>query len=256
MRMTLGRCSTFVLAALATYLVTSIVYGDLSHPSIISIELVILLGAHALGYLRLWLSREILFNLLFLGYAVLSLAWTDDLKLALITMPTIVNFSFVLIFFSALAAYHELRVMLAGMAGGFVVAALAYTLAAGFPFSYPQDFSYNAIAGMYLFGLFIITVWGAYTGRNLLPLAAAVVLLVLIAATTSIKTNLGAALGISLSGLLYFKRSVKSVVRGTLVLAVVAVAVAYAVSSNPELLERVQNGFERVSLGVGYSPTA
>ena len=62
------------------------------------------MGAHALGYLRLWVSREILFNLLFLGYAVLSLAWTDDFKLAVITMPTIVNFTFVLIFFSALAA--------------------------------------------------------------------------------------------------------------------------------------------------------
>lgn len=250
MRLSLGRCSTFVLAAVATFIVTSSIYGDLSHPSIISFELVILLGAHALGYLRLWVSREILFNLLFLGYAVLSLAWTDDFKLAVITMPTIVNFTFVLIFFSALAAYHELRVFLAGMVAGFMLAAVMYTLTSGFPLSYPLDFSYNAIAGMYLFGLFTITLFGAYVGMTILPLAAAIVLLLLIAATTSIKTNLGAALGITLAGLLYFKRSVKAVVRGVLVVATLAGGVAYLVTNNPALTEKLQNGFGRVSLGV------
>ena len=250
MRLSLGRCSTFVLAAVATFLVTSSVYGDLSHPSIVSVELVVLLAAHALGYLRLWLSREILLNLLFLGYTVLTLAWTDDFKLALITMPTIVNFSFVLIFFSALAAYHDLRMLLAGVAAGFMLGAILYTLTTGFPLSYPEDFSYNAIAGMYLFGLFAITLFGAYVGMMILPMLAAVVLLVLIAATTSIKTNLGAVLGIGVAGLLYFNRSVKGIVRGLLVLAVLAAGVGYVVTNNPTLTEKVRNGYDRVSLGV------
>ena len=249
MRLSLGRCSTFVLTAAATFIVTSSIYGDLSHPGIISLELMILLSAHVLSYLRLWLSREILFNLLLLGYTVVSLAWTDDIKLALITMPAIVNFTFVLIFFSALAGYHELRVVLAGMVAGFVLAACLYTLSSGFPLAYPEDFSYNSIAGMYLFGLFTITLFGAYVGMTFLPLLTAAVLLVLIAATTSIKTNLGAALGITLAGLLYFKRSA-SVVRGGVVLAILAGGVAYLVTTNPPLAEKVQNGFGRVSLGV------
>jgi hypothetical protein len=250
MRVTLSTSSTFAVASVATFLVTSGVYGDLTHPGVVTFELLVLLAAHALGYLRLWVSRELLLNFAFVGYTLLSLAWTDNTRLAFITMPSIVNTTMVLIFFSALAAYHDLRALLFGMVVGFVIAAVMYSLTSGFPLAYPDDFSYNAIAGMYLFGLFIITLYGAYVGMLVLPLLAGAILLVLIAATTSIKTNLGAALGIATALLLYFKRSVKSVVIGLLVVATIGMAVAYVVVSNPELTEKVRNGFARVSLGV------
>jgi O-antigen ligase len=250
MRLSLNVCSTFVLAALATYLVISNVYGDLSHPGLMAAELLLLLAAHALGHLRLWVSRELLLNIAFLGYCALSLAWTENTRLALTTVPAIINCALVLILFSALAAYHDLRALLAGMVAGFLAAAAMYTVTSGFPFSYPDDFSYNSIAAMYLSGLFIIALFGAYMRMRVLPLVASAVLLLLIAATTSIKTNLGTALGIVAAGVLYFRRSVKSIVTAMLVVAAIAVGIAYGISSNPALAERLQHGLGRVSLGV------
>jgi hypothetical protein len=250
MRLSLGTSSTFILAGVATFLVTSSVYGDRSHPGVVTIELLVLLAAHALGYLRLWLSRELLLNLAFGGYMVLTLAWTDNIKLALNILPAIVNAIMVLIFFSALVAYHDVRALLTGMVAGYLVAAVLYTLTSGFPFAVPDDFSYNTIAGMYLFGLFITAVYGAYVGMTYLPLVAGAIFLVLIGMTTSIKTNLGTALGIAGATLLYFRRSVKAVTRVVLVVAVLGVGVAYALSANPGLTDRLRYGFERVALGV------
>jgi hypothetical protein len=250
MRATLSNSATFVVASISTYLVTSGVYGDLTHPGAVTIELLLLLAAHFLGYLRIWLSRELLLNFAFVGYMLLSLAWTDNGRLALITTPSIVNTTTVLIFFSALAAYHNVRALLAGMIAGYVIAALLYTFIQGFPFIYPRDFSYNAIAGMYLFGLFLTSLYGAYAGMRLLPLAAGAVFLLLIGMTTSIKTNLGVALGIAGSALLYFRRSVKTLVRGALVVAALGAAVGYTLSANPDLTEKLMNGYGRVSLGV------
>jgi hypothetical protein len=250
MRLTLGTSSTLIVAAVATFLVTATVYGDVSHPTFVTGELLILLAAHALGYLRVWMSRELLLTLAFVGYVLLTLAWTDNGRLALTTMPSIVNFTIVLLFFSSMTAYHNLRALMLGMIGGYLLAAVRYTLISGFPFSYPDDFSYNAIAAMYLFGLFITAVYGAYRRRIVLPLITGAVLLLLIAATTSIKTNLGAALGIIGASILYFRPSVKRVVVGALMLAALSLGISYALSSNPALTEKLNNGLSRVSLGV------
>jgi O-antigen ligase len=246
----LGACGSFLLAAITTGVITSNAYGDLSHPGRFTAELLVLIALHLLRYLRLWVSREVLLNSGFVGYALLTLAWTENDKVAFATLPAILDYILVLILFSSLIAYHNLRALLAGMVFGFAAAAAMYTLTSGFPFSYPEDFSYNTIAGMYLFGFFITAVFGSYVHMTVLPLIAGAVLLVLIAATTSIKTNLGLALGVIGAGLLYFKPTVKGIVRGVLVLAVLSAGVAYGVSSNPALTERVQNGFARVSLGL------
>jgi hypothetical protein len=246
----MGLAGTFVLAAVATFTVTANVYGDLSHPTLLTAELLSLLALHALRYLHLWISREMLLYVGFVGYSLLSLAWTDDVRTAVITLPALINFALMLLLFSALVAYHDLRALLAGMVVGFTAAAVRYTLTSGFPFSYPDDFSYNTIAGMYLFGLFITAVFGAYTHRLVLPLAAGAILMLLIMATTSIKTNLGVALGISAAAVLYFKPTLKGIVRGVVVLVILTVGGAYTISSNPALVERVQNGFGRVSRGV------
>lgn len=246
----LGLSTTFLLGAAAVFLVTISMYGDLTHPTLVTAQLCVLLSLHLLRYLRLWPSRELLMNVGFIAYALLSLAWTENIRAALITMPAIVNFILVLILFSALAAFHNLRALLAGMAFGFVAAAAMYTLTQGFPFRIPLDFSYNTIAAMYLFGLFITATSGAYAGRTLLPLVAGAIILLLIAATTSIKTNLGAALGILGATVLYFKPSVARVIRTLAVSAVLAVGIVYGVSSNPDLSERLQYGYGRVSLGL------
>lgn len=245
-----GLIGSFTIVSIATFLITVIRYADVSHPTRFTAALLALLVIHSLRYLRLWLGREILMNFAFLGYALLSLSWTQNLNAAMITMPSLVNFTLVLILFGSFAAYHDIRALLAGMFVGCMAGAAFYSLTTGFPFKYPEDFSYNTIAGMYLFALFITLIFGAYFRVTALPLALAVVLLALIAATTSIKTNLGVVLGIGGSGVLYFKLSLRNAVRNIMIIAVLASGVVYGVMSNEALLERVQHGYDRVSLGL------
>lgn len=245
-----GQTATFVLAGVATFAVTVNEYGDNSHPTVVTMQLLFLLLLHVVRYLRVWLSRETLLYLGFFAYSLLSIAWTEDMHVAVATVPSLTNCLLVLILFSSLAAYHEIGALLAGMAVAFCAAAMLYTLTSGFPFTYPDGFSYNTIAGMYLFGLFTISVLGTYWHWTLLPLAAGSVLLALITATTSIKTNLGVALGIGTATLLYFKPTAKNLTRGVLIVVVLVGGAVYAVRTDPALQERVQNGFGRVSLGV------
>jgi len=244
-----GLTGTFVLAGVATLVVTVTEYGDMSHPTLLTAELLFLLLLHMVRYLRVWLSREMLLYLGFFAYSLLSINWTEDMHVAVTTVPSMTNCLLVLILFSSLAAYHEIGALLAGMAVGFGAAAMLYTLTSGFPFSYPEGFSYNTIAGMYLFGLFTVSVLGTYWRWTLLPLAVGAVLLALIAATTSIKTNLGIALGIGAATLLYFKPTAKNLLRGVLIAAVLAGGAAYALRTHPQLQENVKNGLGRVSLG-------
>lgn len=246
----IGLSCSFLLGAAAVFAVTINVFGDLSHPTRITVELLALIGLQALRHLRFWVSRELLLNFAFLGYALLTLAWTDDINAAVATLPAMFNFILELLFFSSLIAYHDLRATLGGMFAGFLAAAAFYTLTEGFPFTYPEDFSYNTIAGMYLSGLFITMVNGAYRGWRLVPLALGAVFLTLIAATTSIKTNLGVWMGIFVSGMLYFRLSFRSAIRTLIVLALLGTGMAYYVASNPALTERVQSGFARVSSGI------
>jgi hypothetical protein len=247
----LGLSTSFGLAAVATFIVTSSVYGDLSHPTIVTIELIVLLTVQALRHLRLWVSREMLINLTFFLYSLLSLLWTENIRIASPTIPAMLNFIIILTLFSSLLAFHHTRAALAGMSFGFLAAAAFYTLTSGWPFTYPEDFSYNTIAGMYLFGFFTLTVYGVSMRWTVMPLAAGLVCLVLIAATTSIKTNLGVLLGLTASSILYFRFSLKGAIKGGIVLAVLVAAVAYVVLSNPTLTDKLNNGLSRVSLGVG-----
>jgi len=246
----LGLFSTFVLGAAATIVVMTNQFGDLAHPSRFTMALLIMILIHVPRYMRLWVSRELALNLGFVSYAVLSLIWTTDMHQAMATFPSIVNFTLVLILFSALVAYHNLRALLAGVFAGSLMSAALYTLISGFPFSYPDDFSYNTIAGMYLLGLFMTAVFAAYVRWTLFPIAVGMVLLVLIAATTSIKTNLGTALGIAVATLLYFKLSMRDVLRFVVLLVLLGGSIFYGEKFNPALSDRVHDGFERVSRGL------
>src|ERR1700692_4555918 len=246
----LGLLHSFALAALATLAVTISASGDQSHPTRFTAWLLALIGLHGLRYMRLWIGREIALILGFVSYALLSLIWTIDMHLATNTVPVLENFVLTLILFGALVAYYNLRALLFGMFVGFLVGAVAYTLISGFPFSYPEGFSYNTIAGMYLFGLFITVIFSAYVRSRILPMAIGPVLMVLVAATTSIKTNLGIAMGIAASTLLYFKVSIREVIRTSFYLAIFAAAIVYGLKANPTVTERVQHGYERVSTGL------
>jgi hypothetical protein len=244
-----GLTGTFVLGAITTFAITVNEYGDNSHPTLVTAQLLALLLLHTVRYLRFWTSRELLFYVGLFAYSLLSVSWTEDMHVAVNTLPSLTNFLLVLLLFSSLAAYHEIGALLGGMAVGLGTAAVLYTLTSGFPFSYPDNFSYNTIAGMYLSGLFMITVLSAYRRWTVTPLVAAAILLPLIAATTSIKTNLGVVLGFGGAMVLYFKPTAKGVIRGVLIIAVLAAGAAYAVRSDPAIGEKVRTGLERVSLG-------
>jgi hypothetical protein len=245
-----GLTATFLLGAASMLIVTTNEYGDLSHPTMLTAELLLLLALHTVRYLGIWISREVLLYVGLVAYSALSVAWTENMHVAVATLPALANCLLVLVLFSCLAAYHDTYALLLGMAAGFAAAAVFYTLSSGFPFSYPDDFSYNTIAIMYLTGLFIVAVLGAYRRWLVVPLGVGALLLLLIMATTSIKTNLGVALGIGCATLLYFKPTAKTLIRAVLVVAVLGAGAAYAVRSDPALQEKVENGFGRVSLGV------
>jgi O-antigen ligase len=57
-------------------------------------------------------------------------------------------------------------------------------------------------------------------------------------------------MGIALSTLLYFKVSIREVIRTGVYLAIFAAALVYGVKSNPAVTERVQHGYERISTGL------
>jgi hypothetical protein len=243
--------SAFVLGFAAAFALTMNASAKASHPSILGAVLAVLVLGHLALRGRLWLHREFVLYLGFASYNALTLLWTGDESLGSKIVPLTLNFALVLILFSALIIYYDLRAVLTGMLGGFLIGVIMYTRSSGFPFVYPDDFSYNTIAGMYLFGLFMTVACGWCLRLKMLPIALGLVLLLLIAATTSIKTNLGILLGGSVAGLMYFKSSLRAALRYLVPGAVLVGAAAYAVTSNAALMERVQTGLTRVSMGAG-----
>jgi len=103
---------------------------------------------------------------------------------------------------------------------------------------------------MYLFGLFSVLLFGWYTRLKWLSLIIALVIMVHIAATTSIKTNLGIVLGAVAAAVMYAATFLRVLRRNVVALSIVAAALVFAVISNDALLERLQIGVDRVSHGV------
>ncbi len=220
-----------------------------SHPLRFSGILIVLILAHLAVRRRIWLSRESILYVIFTFYSVLSLVWAGDVGLGLANMNLTINFVLVFILFSALVNYHSLRAVFTGIFVGFLAGALAYTRITGFPFAYPEDLSYNTIAGMYLFGLFATAVCGWYLRLRVIPVVISLVLVLLIAATTSIKTNLGVMLGAVAPSVMYFKFSLRSFVRSIIPAAVFIGLFAYGIASSDTLMERFQGGVTRVLVG-------
>ncbi|MEP7242296.1 MAG: hypothetical protein ABI885_01270 [Gammaproteobacteria bacterium] len=247
---TLGWLGSAVLAALASGVVTFNAFSEESHPVRIGVLLAVLIALHLMRYPRLAIPREIVLYLAFLGYLLLSLLWTENRPLAGDTMILIVNFLLVMILFSALITFHDRRPVLSGYVAGFLAAALLYSRISGYPFVYPEGFSYNSIAGMYLFGLILVMIAGWHFGRTLLPLLMGTVLVLLIAATTSIKTNVGIGLGLIAAAMFYFPSISGFARRYALPFVALLAILAYAVLSSAALFERVEAGYTRVSTGV------
>jgi len=238
------------IAGIASMAVTINAYIGTSHPVRLAFIFALLIGLHLLIVPKLWLSRELKIYLAFVAYMLLSLVWTQNVQLAMNTVTLAINFALILILFGALVAYHNRRAVVKGMLAGFLIAAIAYTLTQHFPFVYPESFSYNSIASMYLFGLFATIVFGWFTRRALVPIAISVLLLVLIAATTSIKTNLGIALGAVTAGIFYFRHVIMAMRKTLILFLAIGVLIVFAIYSNDAFVDQINAGIDRVNLGI------
>jgi hypothetical protein len=241
---------TFVMSAIAAIALLVGNFIESFNPARLGVILVVLLALNLLRYPRLFFCREFTLYFTFTGYMLVSLLWTNDVVLATNSLLPTLDCVLILLLVGALVTYHNLRAVLAGMLAGFLVCAAFYDVTHGFPFVRPDAFSYNAIAGMFLFGLFITLMFGWAMRMRILPLALGLVIMVHIAATTSIKTNLGVALGGAAAALMYFKQFMTLIQRNAIALIVVVVLIVHAVASSEVFIETVHGGLDRVSAGV------
>ncbi len=241
---------TFLLAAAASMALTMTTYTEAVRQTHLTPFLVLLITLHLPWHSRFVWHRELtLYGCLFC-YMLIALLWTRDTELAVNTLAPALNCILIMIFYGSLIRFHDIRSALAGMTCGFSAGAALYTLTQGFPFSIPDDFSYNAIAGMYLFGLFVTLMYSCFCRSNGILLALAVVIMLHIVATTSIKTNLGIALGLITAAIMYFGHLGRVLRRKILLLIILMGALGYAFVSNDALVERMERGVERVSIGI------
>lgn len=247
----LGLISTFVLAATAVFaLMMNVVFFESFHSARLAPVLVTLILFHLMRYQKIHFGREFVLYILFFCYMLVELLWTADVRLAMNTLVPALNFIVILILFGALVKYHDIRAVLAGMFGGFLAGAAVYTAFTRFPFGYPADFSYNAVALMYLFGLFVALLFACYKSSKGLFLIVGLVILAHIVATTSIKTNLGILLGASVAGLTYFRHFKRLVRRNIVPLILLFGVLGYLVASNDSLMVSLDRGVSRVALGI------
>lgn len=245
-----GLCVSFALAAATGLALALDAFVESLNSARLAVAILSLLLVHLIRVPRFVITREFVLYALFFGYMVLQLLWTDDLLLARNTVIPAATFLLILVQLGALATYHDLRAVLGGVLAGFLIGAAYYTRTTGFPFAYPADFSYNAIASVYLFGLIVALLLSLYRRSSAPVLLIALVLMLHVVATTSIKTNLGIALGTLAAAMFYFRHFARMLRRNAVALTALAGLLAIAVASNAELLERLQSGTQRVALGI------
>jgi O-antigen ligase len=241
---------TFALSALTVLEPIYVATHDDFNPVRQSAWLLALIMLHLI--MRPWLlfTRELLIYIVFTAYMWLTLIWNPSLADGMNTLLPAVAFILLALLSGSLVAYHNLRAVLAGAVTGFILGAAAYTASTGFPFHYPEAMSYNAIAGMYLMGLALTLFFAWQTRLRLVPLIICLVAMVHIAATTSIKTNLGVVLGAAAASLIYVRSFLRVLRRNLILLVIFAAAIVYGVMNNEGLLEQVGYGLDRVSRGV------
>jgi hypothetical protein len=209
----------------------------------------VLLALQSLISPRLVLLREHLLYLAFAAYMTLSLLWAPDRFLGMNSLLPTLNFVLIMVLYSSMLLYGERRAVIAGTLVGFIAGAVFYTVKSRFPFIYPDDFPYNAVASLYLFGLFITCLWGWEQRLRVVPIALGLMALVFIAATTSIKTNLGILLGAAAAAIVYRRRSLRALRRSVLPVLVLGGGLVYALISSQSVIQQVEAGFVRVTTG-------
>ena len=245
-----GRLASFGMSAAASFALAANAYVTSFHAARLCVVLLALLAMHLVRFASAVLARETLIYGGFLGYMLLELLWTEDRTLAFNTLVPATTFVIVMILFASLAVFHDLKAVLAGTVTGLLAGAALYSVMSGFPFRYPDEFSYNAIAGMYLFGLVTTILLASIARWKALYFALAIVMWIHIVATTSIKTNVGVLLGALVVGAIHFGHVLRLLWKNALAIVIAAVALSFAVVSNQETVASLERGANRVTLGI------
>ena len=248
--MTLGRFTSFGLSAAASLAILLGVTLEGFHGAWVAVCLASITGLQLLRVPRLVFPREAVIYAGLLAYMALQLAWTGDRALAMNTLLPAANFLVLIVLYASLALLHEPKPVLLGALAGFGAGALAYALATGFPLAYPANFSYNAVAGMHLYGLLVALLLASVTAWPVWLLAVAAVAWAHILATTSIKVNLGIAFGALTAGTAHFGYVMRALRRHALAILALAGVLVFAVASTPAAVEALRRGSERVTLGL------
>lgn len=194
--------------------------------------------------------REAACYSLFILYMLIQLAWTRDPALAMNTLSPAIGFLLALVLFATLASAFPQGYVVKGALSGALIGAIVYSTSSGFPLSYPEVFSYNAVALGYVFCLFLVLVLGLTIRSRVLIIGLAFVVAGHIVATTSIKANLGLGVAVLASTVFYFRSMATIVYRNLSILAAIAALLLAAILTNPTLSQQIERGSDRVALGV------
>ena len=216
---------------------------------------IVLMLTQALVVPRLFFCREFALYLAFTAYLFLTLLWTRDPVLGMNTLFPAVNFVLIQMIMGSLVMFSDVRAVLLGTLMGVWAGAAILTYTVGFPFALPAELSYNAVAAVYLYGLFLALLLACLTRSKVLLLAAALLAMAHIVATTSIKTNLGVLIGAAAAAVVYFKETLRLVRRHVLMLVFGVGVIAYGIASSNLAREGLARGVERVTLGVNVLQT-
>lgn len=241
---------SLLIAAIAVFAMTVNVYQESFSSARLGALLAALIVLQVLRVPRLTLPREWMCYASFIAYMVLELLWTSDVRLAMNTIVPALAASLAIVLFATLGANNDGYATALGMVVGLLIAAARYTVVSGFPLHYPADFSYNAIASMYLFGLFATAFLGCYVRRKWILAPLVFVLWALLLATTSIKSNLGVALGIAVASVAYARHLRRALRFYFLPLAGIAAIAGYLVVSNDAAMSAVARGVGRIGIGI------
>jgi hypothetical protein len=253
------RLAAIEAAVLAAVLTFSMVMGTVFVEEVTTSRLVAVLGLilviQVLLIPRVFFCREFTLYLLFTGYMFLTMLWTPDPVLGMNTLFPAVDFVLIQIIMGSLVRFSDARAVLLGALIGLWAGSGVLTYAEGFPLVLSHELSYNGIAAIYLYGLYITLMLTCLTRSKWLLILAALLAMAHIVATTSIKTNLGVLIGGFAALTVYFKESLRLIRRHLLMLVLGLCLIGYIVASSDLAVKGLARGVDRVSLGVNVLQT-
>ena len=251
--MTTKRVLLFLLAAAGSLAICIRAYVLSFYVEYLGICFGVLIATIVILKTKIFISRELIMYITFFLFMVAGLLWVDDFELALnTTIYPAFTFVQIMLFYHLLIDTKNAASIVTGVLLGTVIGTLSCIKQSNFPFTYPDDFSYNAIALIFVSGVIFSMLFLYYTGNRSMGLVLVAVFFVLCVATGSIKSNVGLVLGFAISVLVYF-RSVRiaSYLRrfwlGTLIILCI---VLLALARSESFLETLDTGWERLLLGV------